>query len=89
MKYEFEKALERNEMTMSIGNARRFAKAVLDALNGLEWEAVYYGLEKEDYYLDTKKFLEHMAARLEAKPCEKSTELVDAVNELKGTKRCD
>lgn len=86
MKYEFEKALERNEMTMSVVNARRFAKAVLEARNGLEWEAVYYGFEKEDYYLDTKEFLENMVARLEAKPCGKSNELVDAVNEMRNAK---
>lgn len=68
MKYEFEKDLERNELSMSVVNARRFSRAIRDALDGLELEARCYGLKDEDYYLEAKAFLEKMAVRLEARP---------------------
>lgn len=70
MKYEFEKDLERNELSMSVVNARRFSRAIRDALDGLELEARCYGLKAEDYYLEAKAFLEKMAVRLEARPQE-------------------
>lgn len=67
MKYKFEERLEQNLLSMDVVNARRFAHAVRDALHGLDLEARCYGLYKEDFYLDTKAFLEQMATRLEAK----------------------
>ena len=67
MKYEFEKDLDRNELSMSVVNARRFSRAVRDALDGLELEARCYGLKNEDYYLTTKAYLERLEARLKAK----------------------
>ena len=67
MKYEFEKTLEDNKLDMSVINARRFAKAVHTALQDLEEEARCYHVTNEDYYLETKAFLENMLSRLEAK----------------------
>lgn len=66
-KYKFEERLGQNLMSMEVVDARRFARAVRDAVDNLEREAKCYGLSKEDFYLDTKAFLEQMAARLEAK----------------------
>lgn len=80
MKYKFEDRLEQNLLSMEVINARRFAHAVRDALAGLELEARCYGLKKEDYYLDTKEFLEKMATRLEAKPSRLEKELHGMLN---------
>lgn len=64
--YKFEKILKTNKFDMAVVNARRFAKAVQSAISRLEWEARGYGFINEDYYLDTKAFLENMLSRLEA-----------------------
>lgn len=66
MKYKFERTLEKNLLDMSVVDARRFAHAIHSALRLLEREAGCYGLQDEDYYLDTKTFLETMAERLSA-----------------------
>ena len=77
MKYKFEKDIERNRMSMDVVNARRFARAVREAIDGLEHEARCYGLKEEDYYLDAKVFLEDLERRLSAKPGEKHTHAED------------
>lgn len=66
MKYEFEKCLERNEMSVSVVDARRFGRAIRDAMRMLKLEASCYRLTKELYYLEVQAFLEQMAVRLEA-----------------------
>ena len=66
-KYKFEERLEQNLLSMDVVDARRFAKAVRDAMDDLDREARCYGLTEADFYLDTKAFLEQMATRLEAK----------------------
>lgn len=66
MKYKFERDLEKSPLPMTVVNARRFARAVEVALDGLELEARCYSLYDEDYYQDTKAFLEKMLARLKA-----------------------
>lgn len=60
--------LEQGLLSIDVVNARRFARAVRDALRGLELDARCYGLLKEDYYLATKSYLERMEARLMADP---------------------
>lgn len=72
-KYEFEKRLEQNLLSMEVVDARRFARAVREAMDDLDREARCYGLTEADFYIDTKEFLEHMVARLEAKPCRNGT----------------
>lgn len=66
MKFDFEKDIERNMLSMSVINARRFGRAVRDALDGLELEARCYGLKNEDFYLTTMAYLERLEARLKA-----------------------
>lgn len=66
-KYKFEERLEQNLLSMEVVDARRFARAVREAMDDLEREAKCYGLTEADFYLDTKAFLEKMAVRLEAK----------------------
>lgn len=81
-KYKFEERLGQNLMSMDVVDARRFARAVRDAMDGLEREARCYGLTEADFYIDTKAFLEQMATRLEARfvePAQPATE--------KGTQR--
>ena len=68
MKYNFEKDLETKPWSPSIINARRFSRAVQEALDGLALEARCYNLVQEDYYLDIKGFLEKSLERLNA-PC--------------------
>ena len=66
MEYDFEKSLRENKMDTSIVDARRFAQAVRAALRDLEREARCYKLTDQDYYLETKAFLEKQLTRLEA-----------------------
>lgn len=76
-KYKFEERLGQNLMSMDVVDARRFARAVRDAMDGLEREARCYGLTEADFYIDTKAFLEQMATRLEARfvePAQPATE---------------
>lgn len=76
-KYKFEERLEQNLISMEVVDARRFARAVRDAMDGLEREARCYGLTEMDFYLDTQEFLEKMATRLEARfvePAQPATE---------------
>lgn len=65
--YKFEKDLARNEMSIDVVDARRFGKAVEEAMHGLTVEARCYGLLDEPYYQDTMAFLQSMAERLTAK----------------------
>lgn len=66
--YKFEKDLAKNEMSMAVVDARRFAVGIRKAAQLLEQEAGAYKLTDEQYYLDTQAFLEQMANRLTAKP---------------------
>ena len=66
MKYKFEDDFENNPMSMDVVNARRFARAVQAAIDGLELEARCYNLYDDDYYKDTMAFLEQMLKRLKA-----------------------
>lgn len=72
-KYKFEERLEQNLLSMEVVDARRFARAVREAMDDLDREARCYGLTEVDFYIDTKAFLEQMVARLEAKPCRNGT----------------
>lgn len=56
--YKFEKDLAKNEMSIDVINARRFAAAVQQAMRLLEQEARCYGLTDEGYYLDVQEHLE-------------------------------
>lgn len=64
MKYKFENDLEKNQLSMAVVDARRFGKAVEEAIHGLELEIRCYGLQEEPYVLETMAFLERMANRL-------------------------
>lgn len=66
MEYDFEKRLRKDKMDMSVINARRFAQAIRTALKELEREARCYKLTEQDYYVETKAFLEKQLVRLEA-----------------------
>ena len=70
IKYKFERDLAKNEMSIDVIDARRFGKAVKEAMHGLSVEARCYGLMYEPYYRETMAFLELMANRLTAKPKE-------------------
>ena len=70
IKYKFERDLAKNELSMDVIDARRFGKAVKEAMDGLELEARCYCLLDEPYYRETMAFLEQMANRLTAKPKE-------------------
>lgn len=70
MLYKFEQDLAKNELSMAVIDARRFAVGVRKAMRILEEEAGCYKLTNEPYYLDTQAFLERMANRLTAKPKE-------------------
>lgn len=67
MKYDFEHDLAKNQMSMEVMDARRFARAIRSSMQDLKREAGCYKLQGEDYYEDTQSFLEKMATRLEAK----------------------
>ena len=66
-KYEFEKDIANNLMSMDVIDARRFAVGVREAMAVLKRTAGCYRLTNEAYYKDTQAFWEQMAARLEAK----------------------
>lgn len=66
--YQFEKYLKQGRLDQAVIDARRFGKAVRYALNEMEETARCYSLQKEDYYLDTKEFLEGLLKRLTAEP---------------------
>ncbi len=66
--FQFEKDLSRNELSMDVINARRFAVAVRKAMDILQQEAACYHLTNEDYYQETLVSLGEMAVRLEAQP---------------------
>lgn len=66
MKYKFEEYIERNEMDISVIAARRFARAVREAIGDLEREARCYHLTNEPYYIEIQEFLQQKLARLEA-----------------------
>lgn len=67
MKYKFENDLENNRISQEVVDARRFGKAVKEAIHGLELEARCYSLQEEPYVLETLAFLEQMEKRLTAK----------------------
>ena len=67
MKYQFEKSLGKTVLNMDVVNARRFARAVRAAMDGLELEARCYCLKDEDYYRDIMAYLGGMERRLTAK----------------------
>lgn len=71
MKYKFENDLEKNQLSIDVIDARRFGKAIKEAIHGLELEARCYSLQEEPYVLETMAFLEEMASRLTAKNKEK------------------
>ena len=68
--YKFEKDLAKNEMSMTVVDARGFGAAIRKAARLLEQEAGAYKLTDEQYYLDTQAFLEQMASRLTGEPKE-------------------
>ena len=68
--YKFEQDLAKNEMSVAVVDARRFGKAVKEAIDGLALEARCYSLLDEPYYKETMDFLEQMANRLTANPKE-------------------
>lgn len=68
--YKFEADLAKNEMSIAVVDARRFAVGVRKAMEILRNTAGAYRLTNEPYYLDTQAFLEQMEARLSANPKE-------------------
>lgn len=83
MKYKFENDLEKNQLSMDVIDARRFGKAIKEAIHGLELEARCYALQEEPYVLETMAFLKQMASRLTAK--EYVPEVPDSMNNRKQT----